>query len=393
MIQFKQLCGWIARAIPSFFPELRRASTRLINSVDRATGLIGLANRFEASTEGAQEWVQISPYGDFRHKKGIQRVDKRAGEAMVNNFQSLSAKLARRFGGLPFYIGHPDYPEAAKDYPDKKAYGWINELQARDDGVYARVDWSTPGKEMLANAHYKFCSPHWNADKPAIENGQKIYRPSELVSVGLTNEPNLPVNPLANETEADENEPLMNRTELIQIFGLANDATDEQIKTKVNAAAAAITALANAQTEKANAATALANEQNAKAGIETELTTARTSFANERKARIELLVDNAIAQGRIAKATRAQWVTDLEADFDGKSVALANSKAGIHTQAHTANGGNRREALINTETEFTTKVQGLVNERMRKTGEDYQTAWVAVKQENAALFQQAAGKN
>jgi hypothetical protein len=165
-----------------------------------------LANAFTLLQE---EWLQLSPYGDFPHARGVQRVDRAAAEAMVAQFNSFSGRAGRLFGGVPFYAGHPDLP-GANELADRKAYGWIVELAAREDGLHGRVKWSDAGLELLRNAHYKFLSPFWEAKEIAAENGRKIYRPTALISAGLTNQPNIPVKPLANEAVSEPwPEPIM----------------------------------------------------------------------------------------------------------------------------------------------------------------------------------------
>jgi phage I-like protein len=119
---------------------------------------------------------------------------------MVGQFNSFRGRLGRLFGGVPFYVGHPDLPGAA-EIADSKAYGWIMEIDAREDGLYGQVKWSDAGLELLRNAHYKFYSPYWEAREIGAENRRKLYRPIALISVGLTNQPNIPVRPLANETK------------------------------------------------------------------------------------------------------------------------------------------------------------------------------------------------
>ncbi|MDX1950943.1 MAG: phage protease [Verrucomicrobiota bacterium] len=145
------------------------------------------------------DWLQLSPYGDFPHALGLQRITQPAMEQLVARFDALLSRLARRFSGAPIYIGHPDLPALAGNYPDRRAYGWIMKLQARADGLYGQVKWSDPGAQLLRNGHYKFVSPCWEAEEIARENGKPVYRPVSLISVGLTNAPNLPVLPLSNE--------------------------------------------------------------------------------------------------------------------------------------------------------------------------------------------------
>lgn len=111
---------------------------------------------------------------------------------------SLAARASRLFAGAPMFVGHPDVPQFSNQFPDRKAYGWIMELEARPDGLYGKMKWSAAGMELLQNGHYKFLSPYWEARQIGSENGQPVFEPLSLISAGLTNEPNLPVNPLAN---------------------------------------------------------------------------------------------------------------------------------------------------------------------------------------------------
>jgi phage I-like protein len=145
-----------------------------------------------------KEWVQLSPYGDFPHAQGLQRVTFEAAREMERRFASLAARAARLFAGAPMFIGHPDVPQLANQFPDRKAYGWIMALEARPDGLYGQMKWSPAGLELLQNGHYKFLSPYWEARPVANENNRDVFEPVELISAGLTNDPNLPVLPLAN---------------------------------------------------------------------------------------------------------------------------------------------------------------------------------------------------
>lgn len=137
--------------------------------------------------------IQLSPLGNFPHAKGLQRIDAEAVRQLVDDFTSLPARLGRLFVGVPFYIGHPDVPGLENEYPDRKAYGWVTALAQKPDGLYAKVKWSKAGAEMIAERHYRFLSPYWSA-RPVVNAGAGIiYRPTKLISVGLTNNPNIPV--------------------------------------------------------------------------------------------------------------------------------------------------------------------------------------------------------
>jgi hypothetical protein len=128
-------------------------------------------------------------------------VDEKAVQAMANEFQKPAGKLGRMFVGRPIWMGHHDLDP--KEYPDSKAYGWITDMEARADGLYAKAKWTPQGKELLESGQYKFHSPYWEVDLIGRERGRNVYRPNKLLSAGLTNEPNIPVPPLANEKEHD----------------------------------------------------------------------------------------------------------------------------------------------------------------------------------------------
>ena len=149
------------------------------------------------------DWVQISPRGDFHHPNGLQRVDQQALDLMVTHFHSFPARLGRGFAGLPFYIGHPDAPTPERNYRDEKAYGWILSLEQRPEGLFGKIKWSNSGRALLQEGHYRFLSPYWEAEEIGLEKGQKVFRPVRLLSVGLTNHPNLPLQPLSNQGQAN----------------------------------------------------------------------------------------------------------------------------------------------------------------------------------------------
>lgn len=146
----------------------------------------------------------LARYGDHPHDQGLQRLDQTAADAMVADFRSLRSRLRRFFGGLPVYIGHPDdeHFRHRPGHQDTRAYGWIRELAAHDDGLYAQIKWSRAGLELLDNAFFKFLSPRWVLQP--LDDG--AFRPAKLLSVGLTNQPNIPGAAIANETYPDSSD-------------------------------------------------------------------------------------------------------------------------------------------------------------------------------------------
>jgi hypothetical protein len=315
-----------------------------------------LGNEFAPGQDG---WVMLAPYGDFQHSQGIQRFTKEDAEGLCNEFNGLLG-LPSRLLGLPWYIGHPDHPKFKDRYPDTKAYGRIKGLQAREEGLFANVKWSAAGEDLIRSEAFHGHSVNWGAVKRA-----GVWRPVRIKSVGFTNEPNIPVTPVTLANEVEESM----KQQMLEKLGLPADATDEQILAAVDLANEAKQRADQAATEKATAEAAKLE--------------AETALANERKARIGLLLDGAIAAGKVTAADRSRWETDLEANFEAKAPELANAKPVMKTEATTKNLGQRKEVSAASD-----KVVELVNERMAATGEEWTPAWAAVKREHPALFDQ-----
>ncbi len=153
----------------------------------------GVANDFVPRSGAA---VQISPFGQFPHWKGLQFFAAEDAARLVAEFAKQKALAPRNFVGLPWFLGHPD--SSPKEYPDKRAYGWINSLESRRDGLYGNVRWTKAGDELIQGEAFKFFSPVWDAVSATVA-GKRVLRPTRLISVGFTNTPNMPVLPLSND--------------------------------------------------------------------------------------------------------------------------------------------------------------------------------------------------
>jgi hypothetical protein len=320
------------------------------------------------------DWIEI-PFGNHDHKEGLQVLDRESAEAIVANFHEEQSSKGKRFAGLPVYIGHPDHPAFADTYKDKAAKAWIKEIALAPDALRLRTRWNASGRDLVANEEYKYFSPTWGA--LPIAGRSAAYRPVRLKSVGLTNEPNIGVMPLTNEKEI----PMQTLPPwLVKLLGLADDATEEHVKEKLAEVMKKLD-----ESENANAVQ-LANEQTARTAAETAREAAEVAFANERKARCELLVANAIAQGRLTLADKERTLTELAnaapESFTARAAELASRPPVLKTgAAHTAHLGQRKES-----SDAATAVLTLVNARMDQNREDYDTAFARIRKEKPELF-------
>jgi phage I-like protein len=119
----------------------------------------------------APEWIKLLPLGEVKLTDGRPPFEVTAGdlEKIVADFQGR---------GLDMVM---DYEHQSLSGGPAPAAAWIKELQARDDGLYARVDWTPQAQEYLANQEYRYFSPVLMMD----ENGH----PQQMLHLGLTNVP------------------------------------------------------------------------------------------------------------------------------------------------------------------------------------------------------------
>lgn len=138
----------------------------------------------EIGSTDEEGWVKIASYGT--HPGSVAGRDQHFYEedanAVISEFNSLRGRAGRLFRGIPIYIGHPDSrPDL---YTDHRRLGKYTDLQARADGLWAKEELNSLGLENKREGYWMYPSPRWDA--PA---GRPQFRPTRLISVGLTNKP------------------------------------------------------------------------------------------------------------------------------------------------------------------------------------------------------------
>ena len=313
-----------------------------------------------AVNEKADNWVQLSPFGDFNNAKGMQRLRKEDSDSIVNEFNSPLNIQARI--GLPWYVGHPDFPGFEKKYPDTEAKGRIKELATRADascsqckefcnetsdepchahGLFGRVAWNVKGKELITNEAYHGHSVNWGG----MYSGG-FFRPMVLKSVGFTNDPQIPVPPI---TTANEKNNMDKPTTLMGWIKLltGKDCTDETMACnemddfynskfkpmmdgmKNDKAAVELVKPLGLDLTGKILVIALANELNTATAKIATLTNEKQTLANE-KATLEtdktkLTTDLAAANGTLATVTNEK--ATLATERDGLKTQFTNERA------------------------------------------------------------------
>lgn len=123
----------------------------------------------------------LCPYGNWQHSKGMQVVDKIAGEKIRNNFMRSFARLR----GLPIYVGHPD--DGRKKLP-LKPVGKIQSVCKTAQGIVICARYEHKIFSEIESGKLKWLSPRWQMQ----DLGDGLFRPIKLISAGLTNNPNIP---------------------------------------------------------------------------------------------------------------------------------------------------------------------------------------------------------
>ena len=181
----------------------------------------------------------------------------------------------------------------------------------------------------------------------------------------------------------------MDIKEIIQIYGLPEDASEEDVRTAMKAGAQAIDDLAaeraRAEASEDDAKAAKGEKETAEAALENEKKAhdaTKTALANEKAARADAALDAAVKERRIGETARETWKTRLVNEGDAAYTALANEKAPSTT--------DRAKGLVNEcggedKTKSTQRV-ALVNEIMSKENLPYFQAWTAAKERKPDLF-------
>lgn len=233
--------------------------------------------------DGVPEWVHLLPAGSVR------TVDGR-GPYLVKSLQAIVGASLRQGGKLPIDECHA-IDRAQPLGMSAPARGWIVELQAREDGVWGRVEWTPTGRQLMEEKAYVGISP-------AILHTQKG-EVLQLLRASLTNTPNLQ----GLVSLHSENIVMDWRTKLIELLGLDSEADDAAIE-------AALTAKMNAmQSEHSQnllqhpAVVALQSQL-------TDVTGQLTALQEDGKRKVAVaFVDAAIVAGRVGvKPMRDEYI-------------------------------------------------------------------------------------
>jgi phage I-like protein len=123
-------------------------------------------------TPALPEWIRVLPRGAVElsdHREPFM-VDEASLRSMAADFRSRGVDLVI------------DYEHQSLQGERAPAAGWIKELEARGDGLWARVDWTQQARDYLEKKEYRYFSPVLKLDP-------ETRRAVALMHMGLTNVP------------------------------------------------------------------------------------------------------------------------------------------------------------------------------------------------------------
>lgn len=162
------------------------------------------------------EWVQLLPVA----KGEVATFDGRGPYHVEDLGAIIQASMAWE-RGIPIDENHATDLRPGHEAP---ARGWITELQARDDGLWGRVEWTAAGRALVADKAYRGISPVLMVD-PKDKRTVKLIPRASLVNV-----PNLRGLAALNTEETGLMEGMK---KIAEKLGLGPDATLDQILAKI----------------------------------------------------------------------------------------------------------------------------------------------------------------
>ncbi len=269
------------------------------------------------------EWIRLLPLGqvDLVDGRPPFEVDRESLAAIVEAFNARGIDLV------------VDYEHQSLNGGRAPAAGWIKELETRDDGLWARVEWTAQAQEYLRQKEYRYFSPVLKLDPDTR-------KPMALLNVALTNVPAMKgASPLvAKYGGGASDQPVQGAhkgsketdlvlEELKGRLGLTSEASESILWSKAKEFFQEMARVLGLE-EGATAAQVKGGLETLKAGaaqaeaLRKELETLKSRLAEEQTDR---MVAEALKQGKISPAQRAWALEYCRQDPEGFRAFVAQA--------------------------------------------------------------------
>ena len=183
--------------------------------------------KLDESNGVVSSWIQAAPLGAYQHPLHglidftLERIGRFAENVKAN------------VRGQELDIDY-DHKERTSE-----AAGWVKDAEARSDGLWILVEWTKDAAAKIKNKAYKYFSPEFVDEWTHPVSGTKFQ--DVMFGGGITNRPFLkgilPINlseAFAADKQIHNNQGgQMDPKKLRELLGLPEDATDEQVMTKL----------------------------------------------------------------------------------------------------------------------------------------------------------------
>ncbi|MDM9647744.1 phage protease [Rhizobium sp. S163] len=287
-----------------------------------------------ATTQAGPAWIKLTPRGAFTSRDGRDFIVE--PEVLVERFNADKVSV-------PLDLDHATVKKAMFGEA-APAVAWIEELQARADGLYGRVAWLATGLEVLTAKSHRYISPSLKTD----DKGRATW----LHSAALVAAPGISMPAVASASATTSKETSMLKA-IAMALNLAPEANEASCLSAIGDLFKRIDPAIHQQTL---ASLAAAN---------TELVAIKDAG---RKAEVDTLLEGALTAKKITPAQRPQFEA-LCATDDG----LAQVKTLIETLGAGLQNSNldKRDAVtvvqtLSAEDRDIMKMMGLSEEDYRK---------------------------
>ena len=327
----------------------------------------------------ADGWIQLAAYGEvpaplmvrdgdeMREVGIVQVINREVAEAIVAKFNA-EAKQPN-FPGLLV-----DYDHFSHDTgKSTRAAGWIEQVEARADGLWGKVRFSAGGKAALEGGDYRMFSPVLGFAVREYHEGERV-SPVALLRGALTNDPRfkgmVPISnrqdsPAANEKQ---NKTMDYKSVLIGLLGLAAAATDAEIQAAVE----------GKKTETENRKSDLAAAQNRAATAEARATTAEAAL-------LEHDLDAAALNGEARNAAKVILAKNRAEGLAFLKAIKPAAESGYHV---THNRETAKSPRGDDAAEVGRRRDAAVRSYLSTNRCDFESAWNSVRISNPDLFKE-----